>query len=278
MNKFLACSRFPITLQCTYSEQETFTELLSHLSHYGFYGIELNLPHLNLIEPHLLQSLLKMYNLKLTYLATGAYAKTHHLSLTAPNIDNRKLAIEGTLKNIDYAAQLGSGIIIGFLKNNPSSYTPHTYSYLYDSLTEITAYASTQNVPVLLEATNHYESTVINSLKDAHDILVALSNRSLEILPDTYHMNIEESHPLIALETYKGLYNNLHISDNNRFFPGYGHLNFMDYYTKLYTLNYSGTLCIEGNVKTTLLKDIDKTSHYLHHIFSLAESAISNWT
>ena len=269
--KALQTSPNPITLQCTYSDSNNvseFSALLNQLSHYGFYGIELNLPDLQILPSKELDSLLLTYKLKLTYIATGAFAKSRGLSLSCNDPGLRKKSIEGCRENIRYAGELGAGVIIGFLKNHPGPDQEHAALYLEESLMQLDTFASELNVPILLEATNHYESCVANSLYDTQKILDAVGGRMTSLLPDTYHMNMEESRPLEALDFYQGYYQNIHLSDNNRLFPGLGCLTFENYLSKLNQIHYQGTFGIEGNLKNGITEDLEVCVEYLNRVIA----------
>jgi D-psicose/D-tagatose/L-ribulose 3-epimerase len=128
---------------------------------------------------------------------------------------------------------------------------------LEESLREIVPPAIKRRVPILIEATNRYESSVANALNEAFDVISGFDQASLvQILPDTFHMNIEEKDPFVSLRKHKGRYPNIHISDNNRFFPGYRTIRFADLFDLLRSMDYAGTVTIEGNVKEDLLSDI----------------------
>ena len=267
MKTFLGNEIFPVTLQCTYKdslEMPTFLDLLRLLSDYGFYGIELNLPDLQSLPPQILHSLLNTYGLKLTYIATGAYAKKHEFSLSSSDSEIRRKSIEGCKENIRYAGECNSGIIIGFLKNNPITDKNNALLYLEDSLSQLELFARKHNVPILLEATNRYESSVANTLEETVRITDHIGGQMLSVLPDTYHMNIEESNPLEALDHYQGRYQNIHLSDNNRLFPGLGHISFESYLQKLKSIHYQGLLGIEGNVKHDIMQDLKISVNYLY--------------
>ncbi|EEG56572.1 hypothetical protein CLOSTASPAR_01352 [[Clostridium] asparagiforme DSM 15981] len=83
------------------------------------------------------------------------------------------------------------------------------------------------------------------------------------ILPDTYHMNIEETSTTAALTTYAGHYHNLHVSDNNRYFPGIGAIDFAGIMRQLKGLGYDGTITIEGRVLKSLSEDTVFSAGYL---------------
>lgn len=272
MHPSLQNCRYPITLQCSLdsaSSLGSFTNLLDLLSGCGLYGIELNLMELSSISTGQLERMLARQNLKLTYIATGAYAKHRHLSISSFDSEIRKASIEGCKENIRYAASLGAGIIIGYLKNNaPLENKKEAELLLEASLSELGEFAEEEQVAVLLEATNRYESCVANSISETAAIVQKIGCPSLSLLPDTYHMNIEEGRPLDALATHRGFYHNLHLSDNNRFFPGLGCIDFSRYLKQLDELHYQGTLGIEGILQRDLKTDLQRSVAYLAEIFS----------
>lgn len=256
----LRSSRYPVTLQCTYRGSEelaSFTTLLKLLSEYGFSGIELNLPDLSAISVSTIQKLLAPLKLRLTYIATGAYANARGFSLSSPDPVFRRKSIEGCKENMRYASQLQCGIIIGFFKNKPSDKKENAERYLTDSLIQLNDFAKELNVQILLEATNRYESCVANTLSDTFQIVHKIGSPMISILPDTFHMNIEERDPFHALRVCNGHYLNVHLSDNNRYFPGMGCIPFERYIQTLDDLKYQGTLGIEGNILQNPVTDLE---------------------
>ena len=61
------------------------------------------------------------------------------------------------------------------------------------SLGELVDAAVESEVPLLVEATNRYEATLANSLDDAWELAAPFEGKNVYILPDTFHMNIEEA-------------------------------------------------------------------------------------
>ena len=259
-------SKYPFTLQCTYKGSAClpdFTRLLDLLSFYGFYGIELNLPDLDSLPARELQGLLENHGLDITYIATGAYAVAHHFSLSSEDKLLRQKSLEGCMANIDYAAQFHCGIIIGYMKNNPHTPCHDASRYLEESLAKLDEFARPYEVPILLEATNRYESQVANSLEETLQIIQRVQGKMLSILPDTFHMNIEERCPLKMLSECQSHFHNLHLSDNNRYFPGLGCISFENYLKKLQEIHYQGPLGIEGILKDNLENDLETGVRYL---------------
>jgi len=258
---------FPLSLQLTlpenYSSSSDFSGAMAALKKFSFVGVELNIIDPANIDTPELKSYLQSYNLRLTMFATGATAKASGLSLAAEVEEKRVLAIEKCLGFIDFAVEFEAGIIIGFLKGGTAADKSRARRLFSESLKSIAPHAQARRVPVLVEATNRYESSVANGLDDTVELMVDIQSRYLRILPDTFHMNIEESNMFAVLEKYGQYYDSIHFSDNNRFFPGRGAIDFGRIISFLKELNYQGGVGIEGNIKTDLTTDIHAAMEYL---------------
>jgi sugar phosphate isomerase/epimerase len=81
-------------------------------------------------------------------------------------------------------------------------------------------------------------------------------------------MNIEESNLYNALDRYSKYYTSIHLSDNNRFFPGFGAIDFSAIFDHLKKSGFTGRLAIEGNLKNDFNSDIRKSVEYLKSVIS----------
>ncbi len=258
---------FPLSLQLTlpenYPSSTDFSGAMAALKKYSFVGVELNIIEPANINTGELKSYLQSYNLRLTMFATGATAKASGLSLADEVEKKRALAIKQCLGFIDFAMEFEAGIIIGFLKGGTAADKSRACRLFSESLKSIAPHAEACRVPVLVEATNRYESSVANGLDDTVELMADIQSRYLRILPDTFHMNIEESNMFAVLEKYGQYYDSIHFSDNNRFFPGRGAIDFGRVISFLKKINYQGGVGIEGNIKTDLTTDIHAAMEYL---------------
>jgi len=100
-------------------------------------------------------------------------------------------------------------------------------------------------------------------------ILRELDNPFVRLLPDTFHMNIEETDGPAALKTCAGLYDSVHVSDNNRYFPGFGAFRFAEIITTLKDIGFEGTLGIEGNIKSSFSEDVRASAAFLAPLIGL---------
>ena len=263
---------FPLSIQLTLPEDfrgdKEFRKNLSLLQNYGFFGIELNIARPELIDKKDLNSFLKEYGLKFTMFASGAAARASNLSLSHNNPDVREDAVEKCIKIINFSAKMEAGVILGFFKGGPSRKVDRAREFFMESLEQISPYAWNKKVPILVEATNRYESAVANSLEDTYELIEYWENRFIRMLPDTFHMNIEESNMYEALRKYAHCYDSLHISDNNRYFPGLGAIDFAEIIRFLKELDYKGGIAIEGNIKNSFIDDLEASMSYLAPILS----------
>ena len=124
------------------------------------------------------------------------------------------------------------------------------------------------NVLLLDEPTNHKEASIIRTLKEGAHVINFLDCPFIQLLADTYHMNIEEPSLVDSLSEYMSYYPHLHISDDNRAYPGLGSLDFTAIYRKLMECGYKGTVAVEGNIQHGLLEDTQICAAYLHKVCS----------
>ncbi len=263
---------FPLAVQLllpeNYRQQEDTRRQFALLSELGFSGVELNFHEPGRIDPAVLAEFLDGFGLRCTMFATGFTAKSEQLSLSAADGHTRRRSVERALEFIDFAARLEAGVIVGFLKGGPAPDRAKARECFADSLDRLAPRAAELQVPLLIEATNRYESAVANSLADTAALVEPYASGGMRILPDTFHMNIEEADPFAALKRFAHLYDSLHISDNNRFFPGLGAIDFPRYLDFLKSVGYRGGLAIEGNLRQDLEGDLKASLAYLAPILS----------
>jgi D-psicose/D-tagatose/L-ribulose 3-epimerase len=250
-----------------YGSNAPFQSLCAVLQELGFWGVELNMRDPAVIDPAALCAHLKGHGLRLSMLATGVTAKHMGLSLSHPDGETRGRSAEKCREMIDWAARASEaaatwdpsarvGLIIGFLKGGVAPDPLPARARFRRSLEEIIPHAERKSVPVLVEATNRYESSVANSLVDTAALLRGFPPAWAQMLPDTFHMNIEEADMEEALRGANGLFTSLHLSENNRFLPGFGAIDFEELFGFLEGIGYKGRLAMEGNIRGTVEADL----------------------
>jgi D-psicose/D-tagatose/L-ribulose 3-epimerase len=250
---------FPLSIQTMLPAQYregSFRQTLDLLAELGFSGVELNSVRPNEVDPVDLRALLDEHGLQMTMFASGATAKAQGLSLSNPDERVRSHSVDRCISLLDFASEMGAGVIAGFLKGPVYADPERANAQFQKSIAEIAPHVQAKEVPLLIEATNHYETSVIHSLHQAAELIDALGNPFLRVLPDTYHMNIEERSMFGSLVKFGSLYDSLHISDNNRLFPGLGAIDFFAILRFLKEIGYRGGIAIEGNIQDSFERDL----------------------
>ena len=240
-----------------YLADAEFRRNLETLRRLGFDGVELNISDPDTVEPRRLKAYLAEFGLVLSMFASGLTAKTFNLSLATSDEARRKEAIGRTIRFLEFAHEFGAGVIAGYLKGAPQDSGPGARERLAASVVELAPIADRLKTPLLIEAVNRYESPVGHSLADTWDIARRAGSPFVWILPDTFHMNIEESNMQQAIRAHRACFGSFHLSDNNRHFPGFGALDFGAIIGMLDEVGYQGKLAIEGNVRTSFIADVD---------------------
>jgi len=269
---------FPLAVQIAlpedYPGSAAVREQMTLISDRGLIGVEVNFADpekLNLSE---LTNFLAEFGLQMTYFASGLTAKNFKLSLSSTTDDIRRPSVDMVRKIIEKLADgnTGKGIIIGFFKGGPAADSDARNRAFRQSVEEIVPFAEQGGVSICVEATNRYESCVANTLDGTRRLFDGIPTKSLEMLPDTFHMNIEEKDGAVALEDNKEFYRSIHLSDNNRFLPGFGAIDFEKTLRHLKRIGYGGGMALEGNVQGTFASDLIESTTYLENIQMRMES------
>ena len=260
---------FPLAIQLAVPEElhnPGFISLLGALRRHGFHGVELGVRNLEQYSAADYVALLGDFDLKPTMIATGILARERALSLSHSDEQERGRAVSGLIEIMEFAAEMDCGVICGLVKGPAEPGRDGAARHLKGSVRRLAPHASRLRVPLLIEATNRFSALPATILAEAADIVRDLDNPYLRILPDTYHMNMEEADIGHALAAHLSLYRSIHISDNNRFFPGYGLIDFFKILALLKGMGYRGTMAIEGNWRDSPEQDIAFTCAYLQNV------------
>lgn len=106
--------------------------------------------------------------------------------------------------------------------------------------------AAASGMTLGLEVVNRYESNLLNTAKQALELIAEVGSDNLMVHLDTYHMNIEESDftkPVMACGDRLGY---VHIGESHRGYPGTGTVDFPAFFGALAAVNYQGTVTFES--------------------------------
>lgn len=173
--------------------------------------------------------------------------ETKDLANSNPN--NRKKAVEYFKEQIKVCNELGGKYIVicpsAVGKTHLLGKGNEDWDWAIDSVNQLCETAKVENVELIIEPVNRYESSIINTAEDAYRFVNELNHPSVKMLVDTYHMNIEEVDMIDAIGSVSDKLRVVHLADNNREGVGMGHIDFKAVISKLKDINYDGPLVLE---------------------------------
>ncbi len=213
----------------------------------GYDGVELAIRDPSLLNWDRLEEELKTSGLDVPAIGTGQAYVEEGLRLCSPSAEVRKRAIERLKSHILLAKRLKAGVIIGLIRGKVEKHEEFRkgYEWMVESLKACCEAAEKEEVSLWVEPLNRYEINLINSLEEGMALLDQVGFKNLSLLPDTFHMNIEEPNIEESLRKSRPYYQHVHLADSNRWAPGFGHIDFKSILYVLEEIGYDGFLSLE---------------------------------
>lgn len=223
-----------------------FEESIPKAARLGFHGVELALKRAGEIDKERLRMLLDENNVEVSCISTGQVYADGGFMLT--HDDERKREQVKTIfrELIDLAEDFGNVVNIGRIRGHIGSRLhTHVEELFIDVARELCQYALHKNVTLILEPVNRYEIDFINSVDEGVQLMKKIDMPNMMLMPDTFHMNIEDKTigPELARNIQYIKY--VHIADSNRLAPGEGHIDFQKLFNHLFDAGYDGWLSAE---------------------------------
>jgi sugar phosphate isomerase/epimerase len=223
-----------------------FEESIPLAADLGYDGVELALRKAGDINGRKIGKLLSDANMEVSAISTGQIFAENGLTLMDPDDSRRQDLFKIFFELIDLAADFGGKINIGRVRGSIIKGEEKKCLELFDEgIRKTCGYAANRNVDILLEPVNRYEINFINSIKEAGELIDDLNIPNLYIMPDLFHMNIEDAVIEDELVKYRKYINYIHFADSNRLAPGWGHTNFKSIQETLESINYNGWTTME---------------------------------
>lgn len=213
----------------------------------GFDGVELFFDDSASLSSTNLRAQLDLTGLKLAALGTGAGKVLHGLTLTHPDASIRTRACEYVERMIDFGSTFGAPVIIGSMQGSIAEPDrERALDWLAESLSRLLHAAQAQNVGLILEPLNRYETNIMNRLSDATAFLISRGLMGASVLADLFHMNIEEDSLEDAILGAANFIGHVHLADSNRRPAGLGHIDMAAVAGCLRLIGYQGYISAEA--------------------------------
>jgi len=171
--------------------------------------------------------------------------------LSSDDSQIRAAGLQHLKKCISAAAEIGSPSLQGVIHSawgKRSRTTAISRKQSAALLREAADFASDSGLTIALECINRYESSFLNTAEQGMAMLDVIDRRNVGLHLDTYHMNIEEASFREAFKLTSGRLFHLHLSENNRGYPGSGLLDWDLIIEQAINNGYNGPWIIESYV------------------------------
>lgn len=224
-----------------------FEESFSKAAGLGYDGVELALKDAQEIDADALRSALDQHGLQVSCISTGQVFAVSGLYFTHPDPQKRNQTIEVFKGLVDLAEEFGQLINVGRARGSycDEQSKEETEALFIESARAICDYAAPKGVTLMIEPVNRYEINFVNSVPEAAQMIRKVDRPNLAIMPDVFHMNIEDVTIGDTLADYCRQIPYVHLADSNRWAPGYGHLDLGDVFAGLEKGGFDGWASVE---------------------------------
>ncbi len=170
--------------------------------------------------------------------------------ISHPDAAKRQMALDYYKGLMDFAAEFGAPLVSchgQVTRIAPISSQEEEDALLVDATRKICEMAKANDLKVVFEILNRYETHQIRTVKEGLALLDEVGASNLSLLPDAYHMNIEEEDPVHALKLAGDTLGLYHAADSNRCGVGQGNIEFAAQINALNEIEYAGPIILEVN-------------------------------
>jgi sugar phosphate isomerase/epimerase len=213
----------------------------------GYHGVELALLHADEVDVPRLKERLSATGLEIPCISSGQVFAADRLYFTHPDTEVREAAVARIVGMIRLAAEFGARVNTGRVRGLiHEGETIETAKQRYIScLNRCADAAESVGVELIVEPVNRYEVNFINSCEEGLDIVKEIGRPCVKLMPDLFHMNIEDASFRQIFETARTYISYVHVADTNRLAPGWGHMPFDEIFEILNDIGYDGYLTAE---------------------------------
>ena len=124
---------------------------------------------------------------------------------------------------------------------------------------------------VLIEPINRYEAPFLNNVDHCIEVLEKMKMKSIGLLLDVFHLSIEENNIAEKIIQAGALTKYVHLGDNNRLMPGYGHIDWKEIITSLSKVGFNGFMSLECSLSGDPEETLPKTAEFLKNVMEGVE-------
>jgi sugar phosphate isomerase/epimerase len=213
----------------------------------GYDGVELALLRAEEVDIPRMKERLSATGLEIPCISSGQVFAADHLYFTHPDAEVREAAVDRIIGMIrlagEFGARVNTGRVRGLIHEGETTETARQ-RYL-SCLHRCADVAERAGVELIVEPVNRYEVNFINNCTEGLEMIRETGRRCVKLMPDLFHMNIEDASFRRAFESARDYISYVHVADSNRLAPGWGHMPFDEIFEILRDIGYDGYLTAE---------------------------------
>ena len=224
-----------------------YEEIIPQMARDGFEAAELHILDSAQTDRKKLWDILHEHDMALSSIGTGSVYSARHYNLADRDRSVREKTILHLREHMITAQPDHAVVILGVVAGRfIDAGSPEAYrENLTESLYKLDEMAQELDVPLGLEIMGRHDSDWLNNMRIGAAFLRGNAFKKILMNIDTFYMNIEEAEMGASIRAAGDLIGHVHIADNNRWYPGYGHIDFRNVLQALSDIGYDGTLALE---------------------------------
>lgn len=212
----------------------------------GYDGMELALKNPDEIKRSELGRILKDNSLCVSAISTGQVFAARSLMFTDEDREKREALYRDFTGFIDLASDFGGLVNVGRVRGTIGNRRREEAENLFlDGMNRVLDYAEKRGVTIILEPVNRYEIDYINTVDEGSRLVRKVGRSNFRLMPDVFHMNIEDAHMGEALRRASDTVEYIHLADSDRHGCGEGHLDFDEVFAALKDIGFDSWCTVE---------------------------------
>ena len=245
--------------------QKTFGDLAK----LGYDGVELMTIDPGKLDWNEVRKTAADLDLTVGLVCTGEIFGQLGLSFADPDAGRRAEAIARVNGIIDFAASQNAKVNIGRVRGQyrPGIAHEQTEEWAIEGFRAISDYAAPKGVQIALENVTIMQTNFVNTMADCRRMIEMTDRPNFKAMIDVFHLNIEEKDMYQAIRDYSDINIHVHLSDNNRRYPGHCGMDFEKVIRTFHEMGYDEIFCTEVFQFPSMEECAARAIEYLAPIF-----------
>ena len=191
------------------------------------------------------------------------------LSFADPDAGRRAEAIARVNGIIDFAASQNAKVNIGRVRGQyrPGIAHEQTEEWAVEGFRAISDHAAPKGVQIALENVTIMQTNFLNTMDECRRLIEMTDRPNFKAMIDVFHLNIEEKDLYQAIRDNSDINIHVHLSDNNRRYPGHCGMDFEKIIRTFHEMGYDDLYCTEVFQIPNMEECAKRAIEYLAPIF-----------